>query len=204
MPRFPKRLIVLVVLGALSQASLAQAGPVAPSAVAVYARASDGTPASRSITLVLAGSPESNEIHISLSADGRSYLIWSSAELEAGGEVCANLPSSPDELTCDASEIAGFEFNGGAGDDTVILSRSVPAPATLRGGPGNDTLVGGAGDDLLVGGPGNDTLLGRGGDDHLFGGPGEDKLIGGPGEDTCIGGPGFNTGVSCEIEKSIP
>lgn len=203
MPTPLKKLILLIALGVVGQAaSIAHAGQVSD-AVTVNARASTST-AARSFTLVLAGSPEANEIHIWLSTDGRSYLIDSSSSLEAGGDVCSNPPGNPDELTCEAAAIAAFAFNGGAGDDEVILGRSVPAPATLRGGAGNDTLVGGAWDDRLIGGPGNDALVGRGGDDWLSGGPGNDRLVGGAGEDTCIGGGGEDVAISCEIEKEIP
>jgi Ca2+-binding RTX toxin-like protein len=174
----------LLVLGLSAQASSAAAG--------------------RQFSLVLAGSYGPNEIHISLSADGRTYVIDSSDTLEGGGSVCANPPENPDELICQAPAISGISYNGGAGDDIVIVARNVPAPVTLRGGPGNDTLVGGAGDDKLIGGAGDDTLVPRGGGDWLYGGPGNDTLIGGPGEDTCVGGSGHDVGVSCETSREIP
>ncbi|HEX3609986.1 MAG TPA: hypothetical protein VHU14_10030 [Solirubrobacterales bacterium] len=203
MPSLSKKLTLLLALAAVAQASpVAQAGQASDS-VTVTAGASAST-AGRHFNLVLAGSSGPNEIHISLSADGRTYVIDSASALEAGGDVCANPPENPDELTCEAAAIDGFWFNGGAGDDVVIVGRSVPAPATLRGGPGNDTLVGGAGNDRLSGGQGNDTLIGRGGDDSLYGGSGDDKLRGGLGEDTCVGGPGYDTAGSCETVREIP
>lgn len=203
MPSLLKKLTLTLALGALAQASaLAHAGQ-ASDLVTVTAQVSAST-AARHFNLVLAGSSGPNEIHISLSADGRTYVIDSASALEAGGDVCANPPENPNELTCEAAVIDGFWFNGGAGDDVVIVGRSVPAPATLRGGSGNDTLVGGAGDDKLSGGPGDDKLVGRGGQDWLYGGPGDDKLVGGAGEDTCVGGPGHDTGASCETSKEIP
>jgi Ca2+-binding RTX toxin-like protein len=183
-PPLLKTLTLFLVLGLSAQASSAAAG--------------------RHFNLVLAGSSGTNEIQISLSADGRTYVIDSSTVLEGGGGVCANPPENPDELICEAAVISGISYNGGAGDDVVVIGRDVPAPATLRGGPGNDLLVGGAGNDKLIGGPGDDTLIGRGGDDSLYGGPGDDKLVGGAGEDTCVGGPGHDTGTSCETGKEIP
>ena len=176
MPSLLKQLSLLFALGVMAQASAPAHAGQAGDAVTVTAHASAATP-QRQFSLVLAGSSGPNEIHIGLSADGRTYVIESSTALEAGGDVCANPPENPDELTCEASSISGFWFNGGAGDDVVIVGRSVPAPATLRGGPGNDTLVGGGGND---------------------------KLIGGPGEDTCVGGPGHDLGVSCETSREIP
>ena len=203
MPSLLKKLTLLFALAAVTQASsVAQAGQ-AGDPVTVTAQASNST-ATRHFNLVLAGSSSPSEIHISLSTDGRTYVIDSASALEAGGDVCANPPENPNELTCEAAAIDGFAFNGGAGDDVVIVARSVPAPATLRGGPGNDTLVGGASNDKLSGGPGDDMLVGRGGEDWLYGGPGNDKLVGGAGEDTCVGGQGQDTAVSCETVREIP
>jgi hypothetical protein len=144
------------------------------------------------LTVVLAGGVEESVITISLSADGRSYVINSVVPLEVGGEVCWHPESHPNELLCDAVSIGGFEVNAGAGDDSVTVSDQVSIPVTLRGGPGTDRLLGGGGHDKLVGGPGNDVLRGRSGDDSLFGGPGADRLIGGTGDDALRGGPGFD------------
>jgi Ca2+-binding RTX toxin-like protein len=197
------KLIPITALGFFAHVSLLAAAPPVSNATHVSANPTASI-SQRRFNLVLAGSSGPNEIHISLSADGRTYVIDSSTGLEGGGGVCANPPENPDELTCEAALISGISYNGGGGDDVVVIGRNVPAPATLRGGPGNDLLVGGAGNDKLIGGPGDDTLIGRGGDDWLYGGPGDDKLIGGPGEDTCVGGPGQDTGVSCETSKEIP
>ncbi|HEX3737068.1 MAG TPA: hypothetical protein VHV53_05955 [Solirubrobacterales bacterium] len=139
-------------------------------------------PPEHSVNLVLAGSPGNDRISIALSADGRSYEVESATPLEVGGNVCIHPDKRPEALLCEASLIAGFEINTGAGDDTVTLGREVPVPATIRGGEGDDVLVGGAAGDKLIGGPGDDELYGRGGNDLLIGGPGEDKLIGGPGQ----------------------
>jgi Ca2+-binding RTX toxin-like protein len=197
-----KKLTLLLALGVVSQSfGLA---PAAEPAVNVATASASSSSTSAGATLVLAGGPGPNEIHISLSPDGRSYLIASSDPLEVGGQICTHPAADPDELACEASAISSFQFNGGASDDVVVVGRTVPVPATLEGGPGDDTLIGGGGDDRLIGGPGNDKLVGRGGDDWLYGGPGDDRLIGGPGNDTCIGGPGRDSAASCEIEKGIP
>jgi Ca2+-binding RTX toxin-like protein len=138
--------------------------------------------AEHSINLVLAGSPGEDRITIELSADGRSYEIESATPLEVGGTVCTHPEKLATKLLCEAAPIAGFELNTGAGNDVVTLGKTVPVPATIRGGEGDDALTGGAGADKLIGGPGDDELVGRGGNDLLIGGPGTDKLIGGPGQ----------------------
>ncbi|HEU4599978.1 MAG TPA: hypothetical protein VFS26_09530 [Solirubrobacterales bacterium] len=140
------------------------------------------------LNLLLAGGPEDNAIRIVLSADGRDYLISSIAPLEAGGAICFHPEDRPNELVCKAPEIAGFEVNVAAGDDTVVLAPNVPVPATLRGGSGRDRLVGGGVSDKIVAGPGADVLSGRRGADWLFGGNGRDRLLGGPGDDQLTGG----------------
>ncbi|HVC07085.1 MAG TPA: hypothetical protein VND98_05820 [Solirubrobacterales bacterium] len=144
------------------------------------------------VDVLIVGGPEANVISIKLSPNGREYVINSNVPLEIGA-VCANPDDSPDELTCPAPAVSGFEVNAGAGNDTVTVAREVSVGVTLRGGPGNDRLVGGAGNDRLIGGPGNDVLIGGTGNDELIGGPGNDELIGGPGNDVLIGGPGQNT-----------
>ena len=142
------------------------------------------------LTLLLAGGKEDNMIRISLSPDGRDYVIQSRVVLEAGGDVCTHPEGRETELLCEAPAIAGFEVNAGGGNDKVILASDIPIPATLRGGPGNDVLIGGSVSDKILGGSGDDTLSGRRGDDWIFGGPGDDHLTGGPGDDQLRGGPG--------------
>jgi Ca2+-binding RTX toxin-like protein len=141
------------------------------------------------LTLLLAGTRDDDVFHISLSPDGREYLISSQATLEAGGDVCWHPEERATELACDAPSIAGVEVNLAGGDDTVILGSDIPIPATLRGGPGHDRLTGGSVADKLIGGPGGDVLTGRRGDDLLIGGPGSDRLVGGQGNDRLRGGP---------------
>jgi len=141
------------------------------------------------LNLLLAGGPEADTIRISLSSDGRAYVISSSATLEAGGGLCSHPEERPNELVCSAPEIAGFEVNAAGGDDAIVLAPDIPIPATLRGGSGADRLVGGGVSDKVVGGPGPDLLSGRRGDDWLFGGHGPDRLLGGPGDDQLRGGP---------------
>ena len=154
------------------------------------------------VDVLLAGGPEANVISIKLSPDGREYVIDSNDPLEVGA-VCANPVGNPDELTCPAPEVSGFEVNAGEGNDTVTVAREVPVGVTLRGGPGNDRLVGGSGNDKLIGGPGNDRLIGGPGNDTLIGGPGNDTLIGGPGNDILRGGPGRDSLIGGPGENEL-
>jgi len=142
------------------------------------------------ITLAIEGGGENNALRISLSQDGRDYVILSIVELHVGGDICSHPNGVPDELVCKAPAIAGFEVNTGGGADSVIFTGDVPVPVTIRGGPGKDRLAGGAAADKIVGGGGDDQLTGRGGNDWIFGGPGRDRLFGGPGDDQLRGGPG--------------
>jgi hypothetical protein len=164
-------LTVLTALVALQAAAFAQAEP-------------------GPVTLLISGGPGSSGLHISLSPDGRGYLIVSTDPLEVGGNVCEH-PSedATGELLCKATAIAGFEVNAGAGSDTVVFSSDVPVPVTVRGAAGADRLIGGNASDKLIGGPDHDFLEGRRGDDWLLGGPGPDRLLGGPGNDQLRGGP---------------
>lgn len=145
------------------------------------------------VTVLLAGGQQANMIGISLSSDGRNYVIDSIVPLEVGGAVCSNPPEKPNELICQAASIGGFEVNAGAGDDSVGVAGNVPVPVTLRGGGGADRLTGGGGADKLVGGAGDDHLSGRGGADMLYGGSGDDVLVGGSGNDVLRGGAGQDT-----------
>ncbi|HEX5990798.1 MAG TPA: hypothetical protein VFY75_11380 [Solirubrobacterales bacterium] len=165
-------LIVLALLAALQSAS-------------AFARAEPGP-----VTLLISGGPGNSGLHISLTPDGREYLIVSTDPLEVGGNICEH-PSEdvPNELLCKAPAIAGFEVNAGAGADSVYFSSDVPVPVTARGGAGADRLVGGGASDKLIGGPDRDFVEGRRGDDWLLGGPGPDTLLGGPGNDQLRGGP---------------
>ncbi|MEZ5077976.1 MAG: hypothetical protein R2725_11075 [Solirubrobacterales bacterium] len=145
-----------------------------------------------SFTVLFSGGPEDNRIEVDLSEDGRSYVIDSIARLEVGGGICAHPEENPYQLVCEATAISGFEVNANAGDDVVTMSRTVPVPVTLRGGPGDDRLFGGSGHDKIVGGAGDDVLVGRVGDDRLYGGPGRDKLVGAAGADLLRGGTGHD------------
>ncbi len=189
-----KRLTGLVLVALTAAALLAVSASASIGAGTAHSRRAVAA-AEESVNVVLTGSPGDDRIAIELSADGRSYEIESATPLEVGGSVCTHPGKRPELLSCEATAIAGFEIDTGAGNDTVVLGHgagTVLVPATIRGGEGEDDLVGGAGADKLIGGPGDDVLMGRGGNDLLIGGPGADLLSGGAGDDVLRGGPGHN------------
>src|SRR5262249_26826664 len=66
--------------------------------------------------------------------------------------------------------VTGIYFEGGQGDDKIVLDSSVTLPTTLKGGAGNDTIIGSKGRDLIIGGLGDDSLTGGTGEDtYVFG-----------------------------------
>jgi Ca2+-binding RTX toxin-like protein len=146
--------------------------------------------AAEPVNLLISGGRENNGFQISLSADGRDYVILSTVPLEVGGNLCSHPAEVPTELLCTAPGIAGFEVNSGGGSDSVTFTSDITVPVTIRGGAGNDRLYGGGAADKIVGGPDDDLLVGRRGDDWILGGPGHDRLLGGPGKDQLRGGPG--------------
>jgi Ca2+-binding RTX toxin-like protein len=163
--------------------------------------------AERPLTLLLTAGPGNDVFDIKLSPDGRAYLIDSVSPLEAGGGICTQDEASVHALVCEAAPIGGFEVNAGPGDDSVIISPKILAPATLRGGVGKDRLRGGGGADKVLGGPGDDALYGDRGDDWLFGEGGDDWLLGGAGNDRLAGGPGadwLNGGHGVDKEEAGP
>jgi len=93
------------------------------------------------VNLLISGGKDNNAFHISLSPDGRSYVILSTIALEVGGDLCSHPEEIPTELSCKATAIAGFEVNAGGGSDFVTFASDIPVPVTIRGGPGGDTLT---------------------------------------------------------------
>src|ERR1700744_4608115 len=150
-----KRFSLLVLAAVLAVAVFAVG-----SASAVEGPRTELGPPEKSINLVLAGSPGDDRITIELSADGRSYEIDSAKPLQVASSVCSHPEKVQEDLVCEAAPIAGFEVNTGAGNDSVVMGRLVPVPATIRGGEGDDVLVGGPGNDILQGGPGQNPLVG--------------------------------------------
>jgi hypothetical protein len=111
-----------------------------------------------------------------------------------------------------SSKVNEIEVRGGAGDDVIVVGKTLTVPTALFGGRGHDTLLGGGGDDTIHGDRGADSIRGRGGNDDLFGddggddirgGVGDDSLDGGNGRDDCNGGDGTDdvvNGMDAETE----
>jgi Ca2+-binding RTX toxin-like protein len=79
-------------------------------------------------------------------------------------------------------------LDGLAGNDTILVNRSVRNAVWLYGNSGDDRLRGGSGTNVLLGGAGHDTLLGGRARDLLVGGQGADHLAGNRGDDILIAG----------------
>ena len=84
---------------------------------------------------------------------------------------------------------------GEAGDDEIVIRKSVTLKVVvdsgdgddvITGGAGRDTLLGGEGDDRISGGANNDVLGGQDGNDTLFGNAGKDLLVGGDDDDILV------------------
>jgi Ca2+-binding RTX toxin-like protein len=120
------------------------------------------------------------------------------------GPGCA--AQAPRTVSCSVVGLSALRADLRGGNDTLILSGSLPAYVgggtgrdtigggnasnRIIGGPGNDLLGGDGAADSIVGGAGNDFLRGAGGTDHLLGGPGNDVLAGGRDLDTLAGAGG--------------
>jgi Ca2+-binding RTX toxin-like protein len=181
-----------------------EAGPPPGGAYVILNQGLDGS------SLVIQGSPEADDIHLSLGAGG--WTVTDTAGI-AAGDGCLN--SGPNTVVCGgAPSLSLIVATGGTGSDEIVIEGSVPAGAHVRvnGNAGGDTLVGGNGDDVLEAGEnyngpdnGNDTLVGNAGSDVLYADPGADNLSGGPGNDLLVnsvatcqghtfdGGPGEDT-----------
>src|ERR1700744_6664256 len=120
-----KRFSLLVLAAVLAVAVFAVG-----SASAVEGPRTETGPPEKSINLVLAGSPGDDQITIELSADGRSYEIDSATPLEVSSSVCSHPDKRLEDLVCEATPIAGFEVNTGAGNEAFGRGRRRPVPAT--------------------------------------------------------------------------
>jgi len=108
------------------------------------------------------------------------------------------------------SYVAGTQYEGLAGNDTVILAGSAAA-ATSAGfdslqafdaGDGNDNVTGGALDDIIEAGLGVDTVSGGFGDDTISGGAGADILDGGGDRDR-VSYSGSAAGVTVSLMPGV-
>ena len=130
-------------------------------------------------------------------AAGRTLTFAAFQTLQGG--------SDKDNFVLNGAQSASI--NGGAGDDTLLLSagakysgvfdgqagsntlsyatRSTPVYVNLATHTGTDITGSYTGVENATGGAGNDTLIGDAGANVLTGGAGNDTLIGGAGDNTC-------------------
>ncbi|MGW3645964.1 calcium-binding protein [Streptomyces sp. NPDC000878] len=153
--------------------------------------------------------------------DGNDVVDFTNKSTEDYHTTAFVLGAGKDKLT-GRGELANNFADGGAGDDTIVVSNSLLVAGgagndtittagdiaqggagndVIRGGAGNqdlsgndgnDTIYGGTGGDHMYGGAGNDVLWGNSGVDYMWGNNGNDKLYGGPGKDILSGGTGQN------------
>jgi len=121
-----RKLLFLLALLALSQFAVPAPADQGRRHPGVRAKASVSE--SGPLNLLLVGSSGPDRIRVILSADGQTYVIYSSNPLQPDGEICWNSEGRPDVLACEAKVIAGIIFEGDAGDDVATIGRRVPVP----------------------------------------------------------------------------
>jgi len=161
-------------------------------------------------TLVLNMGPRAAERLAINTEDGNEEFLLSHVEGDPASADGETIRVSAFGISLDYEGVRSIRGSAGQGDDKVILSNDILAPAELDGGPGNDLLVGGAGADVLRGGTGNDILEGRAGNDVMDGGWGDDRYFIVPGSlDKVIDVQGVDTldfsgallGVRVDLDK---
>jgi hypothetical protein len=176
-------LTAVLLVAALTTAGTAGAGD--PS-VSVTAGASGRAAHASALQLGVTGSPEADEISVTLDGTQTQFVITSTRPINPPPPPCAQISTS--QVHCPTSEFVSFSATLGDGNDSFTVGPSVTVPITLSGGSGRDKLTGGSGADTVTGGIGDDRLVGRNGRDTLNGGRGRDVETGGKGRDTLLGG----------------
>lgn len=123
--------------------------------------------------LIITGSRNGDRVGVFLSHHG------SEIDVVAGGKRIGQF---------DSADVATIQFNGLAGNDSLLVSPRITATVIADGGAGNDSLFGGGGSNILLGNTGNDFLVGGNSRDILIGGEGHDSILGLRGDDIVIGG----------------
>lgn len=116
--------------------------------------------------------------------------------LASGGRINVRYNAQSAFFTGVTNKIVAF---GQGGDDTLMVSGSVPYAVEFYGGDGNDYLAGGLLDDVLDGGDGSDRLFGNAGNDRMFGGGGADAMSGGLGNDLLDGDRSHEISASNQV-----
>jgi Ca2+-binding RTX toxin-like protein len=174
-------------------AGLTMAGPAGAGdrSVSVTAGARGGVAHASALQLGVTGSPEADEISVTLDGTQTQFVITSTRPINPPPPPCVQISTS--QVHCPTSEFVSFSATLGDGKDTFTVGPSVTVPVSLTGGSGRDTLIGGSGSDTETGGLGRDRLIGGNGRDTLNGGKSGDVEIGGKGRDTLLGGKGGDT-----------
>jgi Ca2+-binding RTX toxin-like protein len=171
-------------------AGLTMAGPAgaADRSVTVAVGAGGGDAHASALQLGVTGSPQADEISVTLDGTQTQFVITSTRPINPPPPPCVQISTS--QVHCPTSEFVSFSATLGDGNDAFSVGPSVAVPVSLTGGSGRDKLTGGSGSDTVTGGIGRDRLVGRNGRDTLNGGKGGDVEIAGEGRDTLMGGKG--------------
>lgn len=114
-------------------------------------------------------------------------------EFETSERVVVDVTGSDGDDVMLGPKYGGATFHGGAGNDQLLATATLPsARHFFYGGAGDDTLSGGPGNDYLDGGTGDDFIHGRRGNNRIFGGHGNDVIFDGDGASRIDTGPGRN------------
>ena len=117
-------------------------------------------------------------------------------EFETSERVTVEVSGSDGDDIMRGPKYGGATFHGGAGNDLLEATATLPnSRHFFYGGAGDDTLSGGPGNDVLDGGTGNDVIYGRRGNNRIYGGHGNDFIQDGDGASFIDTGPGRNTVV---------
>jgi Ca2+-binding RTX toxin-like protein len=191
---------IAVVLAALSASTAFGAGPAARVSIGFAGGGNDAR--ASALQLGVTGSPEPEEISVTLDGTQTQYVITSTRPINPPPPPCVQI--STFQITCPTADFVSFDATLGGGNDNFTVGPSVDVPVTMSGGTGLDSLRGGSGTDTMAGGLGADRLLGNNGADTLRGGKGGDVLKGGRGRDLLNGGKGGDSlrgGPGRDIEK---
>jgi Ca2+-binding RTX toxin-like protein len=167
-------------------------------------------------TLIVRGTPRADDIVVSiLHADGGIPVVSGGAGSPVESVLYVRINGR--ERSLDASKIRRVRVEAGAGDDSVVMSKTEviagfgdtmtliaqPLPSTILGGDGNDTLVGSAAADRISGGAGRDSINGDHGNDTLDGDGNSDTLAGDSGMDLLRGGAGDDRFTNDDDDEAI-
>jgi uncharacterized protein GlcG (DUF336 family) len=124
--------------------------------------------------LTVVGTPDRDNIHVSLDAGTNQLVVRSFADTIG---------------VFDSAAVGSIAITTGAGDDIVTIDNAVTQPAAIDGGTGRNILKGGGGPTNLVGAAGPDKLIAGTGVTNLNGDGGSNLLFDIKPVDTAVTGP---------------